>query len=956
MKRNTLLLSLFLSCIFLTAHAQNALLKVKVIDENNLNLPGAIVLFNNQKQKAITDASGTAIIYGIRLGKQSLKVTYIGYQEQVFDIDVKAGLNEYGVRMVSGVSMLQGVVVLGDRLKGQAKALNQQRNLGNITNIVSADQVGRFPDANIGDALKRVPGITMQNDQGEARDIIIRGLAPQLNAVTLNGDRIPSAEGDNRKVQMDLIPSDMVQLVEVNKTLTPDMEADAIGGSVNLITRTAPDKFRFSGTTSLGYNPIRDGALANVSLIGGGRVFNKKVGVILSMNVNDNVYGSDNVEAVWSRAANGAVFMSQHDIRKYDVRRVRRSYNLTTDYRINKKNSITLSAMYNWRDDWENRFRARTRNITPLDAAGVPVTTAGQTIANYRGEIRRETKGGSNYGRIKNARLEEQIVQNVALRGDHLLGSKAKIEWSSAYSKASETRPNERYIDFNATNLILNQDLGEMPNVTQVSRRNMSGFAFRRLSEQFGKTNETDWNNKISVRFPLDIFKDRATVVKVGARYSRKEKSRDASFFIYTPLATGTYSRTNGALQNLAIAPAINQNPQNGWVPGTKFNVDSFVRPDFLGSINVKNWNDFTEASSPADFLGLVYNAEEKLTNAYLRVDQEISEKLSMILGVRFERTETYYRGNVLRNSNTLVKSNEARNSYQNILPGLTFRYQAKKDLILRAAVTSAIARPAYFDLVPFVNVNSNDQLITLGNSDLKATRSLNLDLMAEKYFTSVGIISAGVFYKTLNDFFYTYSTNTYDSVSYQREILPIVGGTNPMRAADRWRYQQQRNGDQVRLFGFEVAFQRQLDFLPGKWKGLGVYLNYTYTKSTADGVYSASGIKRTGISLPGTAPHMFNGSLSYEDKRFIARVSLNYTAAYIDLVGADAFEDSYYDKQLFVDFNTSYALSPRVRWFLEANNLTNQPLRYYQGVASRTMQVEYYRSRWNTGIKFDVF
>ncbi|UZJ63086.1 TonB-dependent receptor plug domain-containing protein [Sphingobacterium sp. KU25419] len=132
--------------------------------------------------------------------------------------------------------------------RGQAKALNQQKNNQNITNIISSDQVGRFPDANIGDALKRVPGITMQNDQGEARNIIIRGLAPHLNSVTLNGDRIPSAEGDNRNVQMDLIPSDMISTIEVNKTLTPDMDADAIGGSVNLITRASPNGKRLSAT------------------------------------------------------------------------------------------------------------------------------------------------------------------------------------------------------------------------------------------------------------------------------------------------------------------------------------------------------------------------------------------------------------------------------------------------------------------------------------------------------------------------------------------------------------------------------------------------------------------------------------------------------------------------------------------------------------------------------------
>src|SRR5690606_15207335 len=160
----------------------------------------------------------------------------------------------------------------------QAKALNAQKNNPNITNIVSADQVGRFPDANIGDAMKRIPGITMQNDQGEARNIIIRGLAPELNAVTMNGDRIPSAEGDNRRVQMDLIPSDMIQTIEVNKTLTPDMDADAIGGSVNLVTRAAPNGPRVSATLSGGFNPIRSKPLYTGSLVLGNRFFNNRLG------------------------------------------------------------------------------------------------------------------------------------------------------------------------------------------------------------------------------------------------------------------------------------------------------------------------------------------------------------------------------------------------------------------------------------------------------------------------------------------------------------------------------------------------------------------------------------------------------------------------------------------------------------------------------------------------------
>src|SRR5699024_3931598 len=177
---------------------------------------------------------------------------------------------------------LETILIVGERLKGQAKALNQQKNKTNISNIISSDQVGRFPDANVGDALKRVPGITMQNDQGEARNIIIRGLAPNLNSVTLNGDRIPSAEGDNRNVQMDLIPSDMISTIEVNKTLTPDMDADAIGGSVDLVTRAAAGGQRISLTLLGGYNPIRTGATGSGAFVSVHRFCSERLRIVLS--------------------------------------------------------------------------------------------------------------------------------------------------------------------------------------------------------------------------------------------------------------------------------------------------------------------------------------------------------------------------------------------------------------------------------------------------------------------------------------------------------------------------------------------------------------------------------------------------------------------------------------------------------------------------------------------------
>ena len=152
------------------------------------------------------------------------------------------------------------------------------------------------------------------------------------------------------------------------------------------------------------------------------------------------------------------------------------------------------------------------------------------------------------------------------------------------------------------------------------------------------------------------------------------------------------------------------------------------------------------------------------------------------------------------------------------------------------------------------------------------------------------------------------------------------------------------------------MAFQRQLDFLPGDFlKGFGIYLNYTYTNSEAKGIADEDGNERKNISLPGTAPHMFNGSLSWENKRFSARISTNFTSDYLDELGSEAYNDSYYDKLFFLDANASFKITSKLRIFAEANNLTNQPLRYYQGVVANTKQVEYYQARYNFGLKFDL-
>ena len=939
MKKFYLIVTLFL--VTVSGYAQKAVLSGKVTDaDDKLSLPGAMIQIVGENKYTTSDYTGNFEFLNINAGTYQVSIKYIGYSAMTQEITVESGKNNvlnFALK-VSGTQLDE--VVVGDNLKGQAKALNQQKNNKNIGNVISSDQVGRFPDANVGDALKRVPGITMQNDQGEARNIIIRGLAPSLNSVTLNGDRIPSAEGDNRNVQMDLIPSDMISTIQVSKTLTPDMDADAIGGSVNLVTRSSPNGERISATLAGGYLPIRDKASFTAGLVYGNRFFDNKLGAIFSGSYNNVDYGSDNIENEWVKDDFGNEFLQASEIRKYDVQRIRRSASFAFDYKFDENNTIFANAIYNWRDDRENRFRTTYDDIEAVyDAADE------SKIVRFEGRVKRQTKGGIDNDRNKNRRLEDQRVQNYSLRGEHLIGSKLDLDWSANYSNAREYRPEERYIEYRQKGLDLTQDLSDtrFPLVT-AEGESLDKFKFNSVSENTNDTSESEFGAKVNSRFPFTIIPSEKGRIRTGLRLRLKEKKRDNIFYAYEPTGDG--------MKLLSGVPTSyfdgkDFNPGTQYVPGT------FASAAYLGGLDLNNSSLFDKETDPAEYLTTNYNAKENIYAAYIRWDQDFNDKLSMVLGFRAENTHIDYTGNRVLDEEELETTVNNTNTYTNVLPSLTLQYNATKDLILRAAATTALARPDYYALAPYVNNIAADKEITAGNPNLDAAYAYNYDFMAENYFKSVGLISGGVFYKKIHDFIYNYSDNQYTADEF---AVDFPNQENPIPAGEKWSFVQPKNGDTVDVYGFEFAFQRQLDFFASKFlKGFGIYLNYTYTKSEAKGIADEDGNERKDISLPGTAPHMFNGSLSWENKRFSARISTNFTSDYLDELGSEAYNDSYYDKQFFLDANASYKITKNLRVFAEANNLTNQPLRYYQGVEGHTKQAEYYQARYNLGLKFDL-
>lgn len=936
---------------FSGAAQQSGVISGKVVDSaTRLSLPGATLRISTYNRYTVSTQTGDYEFLGVPAGTYTVSVNYLGYGTKTATVTVESGKNtELSFSLEAGGTELGEVVVLGDRLRGQAAALNQQKNNPNITNVISADQVGRFPDANIGDALKRVPGITMQNDQGEARNIIVRGLAPSLNSVTLNGDRIPSAEGDNRNVQMDLIPADMIQTIVVNKTLTPDMDADAIGGSVNLVTRATPNGQRISATLGGGYNPIREKAAYTGAFVYGNRFANDNIGMVISGSYNDNDYGSDNVEAVWAEDDFGNVYIEEQDIRKYNVRRTRRSLATAFDFQLNSSHSLYINAMYNWRDDWENRFRWNAKDL-------IPTYDANDNIVGYQGAMSLETKGGIDNNRVKQRRLEEQRVQNYSLGGNHLFGPSLDMDWSANFARASEYRPNERYIEYeipfdedapdDEPGIAFNANFGptRQPLLTQVRSAGLADYQFDKVTEQNEKTVEEEFGAKLNFRVPLNVISGQKGRLRFGGRVRLKSKDRNNIFYEYKPVGNINFD--------------LNQIPVNDlhgmqWNPDNKYAIGILPSEDFLGGLPLSDVTQFEPEADPTEYLAANYHAKENIVAGYLRWDQDLSDKLSMILGARIERTGITYTGNIIEDEEDLEGQRKVENSYVNVLPNVSFKYTPLSNLIIHAAFTTGIARPNYYALAPYVDSRPSDDELFAGNPDLAASYAWNFDLMGEYYFRSVGLVSGGAFYKRINDFIYNKRDEQYTAEKFGRDFADL---NNPIPAGANWTFVQAQNGENVQVYGFEVAFQRQLDFFSSKFlKGFGVYVNYTFTESKAKGITNEDGEERTGLSLPGTAPHMLNGSLSWENQRFSARLSLNYAAAYLDELGGNAFEDRYYDQQTFLDANASYRITKSLRLFGEANNLTNQPLRYYQGIASRTMQMEYYRPRYNLGIKLDM-
>lgn len=902
----------------------------RIIDASKQTLPGASIYIENLRTGVTSDVNGYYTFSNLNPGTYTIKISYVGYSPVEMKITIPAGKTlEKDVVLNEGLELQE--VVVGGAFQGQRRAINSQKNSLGITNVVSADQVGKFPDSNIGDALKRISGINVQYDQGEARFGQVRGTSADLSSVTINGNRIPSAEGDTRNVQLDLIPADMIQTIEVNKVVTPDMDGDAIGGSINLVTKNSPYKRTITATAGSGYNWISEKAQLNLGFTYGDRFFNDKLGIMLSASYQNAPSGSDDVEFVWDTDSKGTICLTDYQIRQYYVTRERQSYSAALDWDINANHKLFFKGIFNNRNDWENRYRLTLKDLNK----DVNKKKEG-VVADNKASVRLQTKAGSPNNR--NARLERQRTMDFTLGGEHLFG-KLSMDWNASYARASEERPNERYLGYELKKQNFDIDLSDIrrPYASAQAGSTLilnNDFSLQELTEQQEDIVEKDL--KFSMNFKLPLVKGfYSNQLRFGAKVVDKSKDKDLEFYDYEPVdekAFNSNSFSNTSEQN-----------RNGYMPGEKYKAGTFISKEYVGGLDLNNSSLFNKTENLEELAG-EYKARETVTAGYLRFDQNFGKKLSAMVGLRLENTHLKYNGRKLTlnddgDPESLTVTPDVKDSYLNILPSVLLKYNVNEDFKIRGSFTETLSRPKYSALIPNVNVNNKDSELTLGNPELKPTTSFNFDLSADYYFKSVGLVSIGIYYKDINDFIvtqtvrgYEYEGNSYD------------------------KFMQPRNAGDANLLGVEVGYQRDFGFIAPTLKCVGFYGTYTYTHSKVNNFNFTGRENEKDLKLPGSPEHTANASLYFEKGGLNVRLSYNFASDFIDEMGESAFYDRYYDKVNYMDVNASYTFGKKLRttFYAEANNLLNQPLRYYQGISEHTMQSEHYGVKVNAGVKIN--
>lgn len=925
------------ACCTIGVFAQKQMVTGIVSDENQ-SLPGAAVTIEGTKKVIITDSEGRFTISDLKEGQYNLKVSYIGFESKNLNIEIvdAQNLNVGSIVLYQRQKNIDEVIISGTLKNSEARALNMQKNAINISNVIASDGIGKLPDRNAAETVQRVQGVSIERDQGEGRFVSLRGLPPFWASTTINGNRLPTAEEEttSRATAFDFFPTELISYVHVNKSFTPDMEADGIGGGVNFITKTPPMKTEFRGTLGTGYNEKADKGVYNLSLLYGGRTKDKKFGYLVNFSHFIRNWSTDNFEA--RRSGDEGVF--RMELRDYQGVRKTTGANAALEYVFSPKSTFYLKGMYGTLSDDETHYKHRVR----FDKFSSTNNTARVELQN-----------------IHNLLITE--LTSVSLGGVHQL-NKSKIDWDLSYYNNLfkygniPDKQNNSYYVIKYTqngvginpNYILDKGVGPRaywktdggkldykdpdalfgfysdPNFKMdASQMRFTDLEFYKVYVQERDKIVAGFNHEIDISDKLTL--------KYGFKYRDKERNARFSDIFYN-WSNGTAPFLSEFGQYTTTQPngtkyLSEMNAHIGNTFGPVLSTGGMDQFWFQNQGNLTINKTDSEALEYNKALGRNFDVFEKHADAYGMGTYKINDKMTILGGVRLSNTHTKVRGyNVVNNTLTEVENTK---DYLAVLPMLHFKYAINDKTNLRFAATRTFSRPNFGDLTPGGTYIEADNEFKGGNPNLNPTYSINLDLMGEYYFSNVGILSGGVFYKSITD------------PIFQDSFIGNYNGINGVQ------FSAPNNGKAAWLGGIELGINRRFDFLPGFLQYFGTQLNATFMTSEME---KPSGRK---VKLPYQAKELYNIQLFFEKGGFNARLAYNHKGNFAVEYAEEDLYDSYYGKYSNLDFGTSYQINKHFTVFADVNNILNKPLIYHFGEnQDRPEQVEYYGVRGNIGVK----
>jgi TonB-dependent receptor len=889
-------------------------------------LQGAKVDTRPLLRPVTTDGQGEFTVTEVEPGSYEVTISYVGFSTFKGNVSVVAGQDARIDAVLTVATANDQVMVTADRPFGEAEAINRTLAADNILQVLPSEVITSLPNANIADALGRMPSVSIERDEGEGKYVQIRGTEPRLSNTMIDGVTIPSPESGVRQIKLDTIASDLVDSVEINKTLQANIDADGIGGSVNLVTKTASDSPTIALYGVGGHTPVIGGR--EVYQMGGtvGRRFlaNKKMGAMLGGTYDYNGRGINDIEPV-PTPGDGSPHYSSMDFRDYIYNRTRWGATGSVDYKLPEGSSISLRGLFSNFRNWGNKW------VFTMNDGAAP---------NYSQDWRRPN----------------MAIGSLALQGRHIINSNTVL-WGASVSRSRSLSgsggANYQWVadpNVQCQNIpgVSDKRPGWAGCVGTVVAGSDNGFD----RDNYG-FNEFDYPTfGQSVQLNLQASGSYAKFYHFGRRFGTVEfgaKIRNAHKF------DNTYNSSWFAPQDSSgnyIAIPVAQHPE--WY-GTFTDSDYYdgtygKYPAITDWSKLKHWVESNEsqlvfAGGPGENSNN-YDLIERIPAGYVMNTIELASRVRLVAGLRIEATHV---NTTSFDETTNTLSYKAGGDYTNVLPSASLRFALDKDSDLRLVYGRGVSRPDPQDISAAVSqptLNQTPVTISIGNPNLKAELANNYDLLYERSFSHTGLLQAGYFYKDLTQpiaYEQFYSTNSFPHVPTGTNVLV----TEPVNAGSAY------------VQGFEIGFQQRLSYLPSVIGGLGISANYSHTSSTARDLPGRSDQP----ALLRDAPNTWNISPTYDTKHFSLRIGMTYDDAMIyayqwqdgaDSVGVKGPSgDNYLYAHYQFDTQASYSLPGGFQVYAYGLNLNNEVFGFFNGSPQYVVQREYYHPTYAGGIRW---